>query len=104
MAAKQTNSEAALATDSLPKPGDFPLGSPASRAAARLQVGRLRDSRRRVQIITNVLLPSLPDEDPKDRNVPHATKWSDCGDVLMRIVYIPSHLMDKAESLARTQV
>jgi hypothetical protein len=102
MVAKQANSGAVVATDSAPRPGDFPLGSPASRAAARLQVGRLRDSRRRVQIITSVLLPGLPGEDPKDPNVPHATEWNDCGDVLMRIVYVPSHLWDKAESLART--
>ena len=87
MVAKQANSEAIFATDSVPKPGDFPLGSPASRAAARLQAGRLSDSRRRIQIISNVI---LPDEDPRDPTIPHASEWRDCGDSLMRMVYVPT--------------
>src|SRR5215469_7055085 len=97
MAAKQAGSGAALATDSIPRPGDFPLGSPASRAAARLQAGRLSDSRRRMQIISKRLRkmrsPSnviLPHEDPRDPTIPHAREWNDCGDVLMRYVYRPT--------------
>jgi hypothetical protein len=84
-----------------PKPGDYSIGSLESRAAARLQASRLSDSRRRIELVSNVC---WPDEDPKDPTIPYATEWKECGDVLMRLVYIPSHLMDEAESLARTLV
>jgi len=86
MADKQASSGAALATDSAPRPGDFPLGSAASRAAARLQISRLKDSRRRVEFRHNVCLPDN-DFDPM---IPNATEWCDCGDMLLRFVYIPT--------------
>ena len=38
------------ATDS-PKPGDFPVGSPASRAAARMLAQHRNDQRERLEII-----------------------------------------------------
>ena len=68
-----------------PKPGDYSIGSLESRAAARLQMGRLRDSRRRIEITSNAFGP-----EDKDRTIPYATEWNDCGDVLMRRVYLPT--------------
>ena len=42
------------ATNSTPKPGDFPIGSAESRAAARMLATSREDTRKRVQIVTNV--------------------------------------------------
>jgi hypothetical protein len=39
---------------SMPKPGDFPIGSPESRAAARIRLASWDDRRKRMRIITNI--------------------------------------------------
>lgn len=75
------------------KPGDFPLGSPESRAAARMLAASRWDTRKRIEIITNVHMPwrgEGPDPDPWDDEEPHIGPWRDCGDVLMRFVYVPN--------------
>ena len=74
------------------KPGDFPLGSPESRAAARMLAMSQQDTRKRVEIVTNVHMPCPgkgPDPDPWNDEEPHFGPWRDCGDVLMRFVYVP---------------
>jgi len=40
---RSTTRDRLHATDSAPQPGDFPLGSPESRAAARARVGRMQE-------------------------------------------------------------
>jgi hypothetical protein len=57
------------------KPGDFPLGSAESRAAARALLRNQRASKPRIEIVTNV--------------EGFDTRWQDFGDVLMRIRYEP---------------
>jgi hypothetical protein len=54
-------------TDSGPRPGDFPLKSSASRAAARILAGRKGDRLQRVEII---LSPGMT-----DATEPSATPW-----------------------------
>jgi hypothetical protein len=71
-----------------PKPGDFPIGSALSRAAARMLLKNQRDTRRRIELVTNALFP-----DPKqelDETNPHAFGWQDFGEVLLRFVYVPN--------------
>jgi hypothetical protein len=52
------------ATDSGVRPGDFPLGSAASRAAARATLEAKRAGRKTVEIIVCPLVPN-PDDDPR---------------------------------------
>lgn len=75
------------------KPGDFPIGSPESRAAARMLAANRPDTRRRIEIVTNVCF--LQDDEgrrPEGWNDKkhYVEPWRHCGDVLMRIVYVPS--------------
>ena len=74
-----------------PKPGDFPIGSALSRAAARMLLKNQRDTRKRIELVTNVLFssPDFTDKQELDKKNPHASAWRDCGDVLMRILYVP---------------
>ena len=65
------------ATNSGPRPGDFPLGSAKSRAAARALLRNQQASKPRIEIVTNV----------EGFN----TQWQDFGDVLMRIRYERMH-------------
>ena len=53
---KSENRRPLTATHPGPRPGDFPLGSPLSRAAARILLNSQPDSRKRIEVITNVLL------------------------------------------------
>ena len=74
------------------KPGHFPIGSPESRAAARMLAANRRDTRRRIEIVTNVHMPWYcegPDPDPWNDEEPHIGPWRDFGDVLFRFVYVP---------------
>ena len=66
------------------RPGDFPLGSALSRAAARLLMKERRDTRKRVTLISNVCRPG------GDENEPHVGPWRDFGDTLMRMIYLPN--------------
>lgn len=72
----------------LPKPGDFPVGSPESRAAARMQLACRSDNRRRITIRTNVAGPENSWIDGHDPSRDYVGDWQDCGDVLVRFVYI----------------
>jgi hypothetical protein len=74
---KDKNQLTLPATNSGPRPGDFPLGSAESRAAARALLWNQQASKPRIEIVTNV----------EGFN----TQWQDFGDVLMRIRYEPMH-------------
>lgn len=69
-----------------PKPGDFPIGSALSRAAARMLLKNQRDTRKRIELVTNVLLTDKQELDPTK---PHTSDWQDFGEVLLRFVYVP---------------
>jgi len=75
-----------------PKPGDFPIGSALSRAAARMILKNQRDSRKRIELVTNVLFssPDFIDKQELDPRKPHTSDWQDFGEVLLRFVYVPS--------------
>ena len=47
------------------RPGDFPLGSALSRAAARLLMKERRDTRKRVTLISNVCRPGGDENEPQ---------------------------------------
>jgi hypothetical protein len=81
------------ATNSGPMPGDFPIGSALSRAAARLLMKERRDTRKRITIISNICRPGWDDDSTKIEGwdmQPHVGPWQDCGDTLMRVVYRPN--------------
>jgi len=73
-----------------PKPGDFPIGSALSRAAARMLLKNQRDTRRRVEMVTNVAF-IYEDEAgrPLDTSRPQATPWTGDTETLVRILYAP---------------
>ena len=71
------------------RPGEFPLGSPESRAAARMFLNNQRDSRKRIEIVSNIARPDL------DNAKPHVSPWSDFGDVLMRMLYVPAGMTEE---------
>jgi hypothetical protein len=80
-----------------PRPGNFPIGSPESRAAARMLMGSRRDNRKRIQFVTNV---SFPDHDgpPGDRSKLYVTPWTETQDgCLFRFVYVPNGTDDETE-------
>jgi hypothetical protein len=69
----------------MPHPEDFPLGSPESRAAARLRLARWNDSRK---WLTLSYCDPRPGDDPSRMNF---SPWKELPDGdLMRMVYIPS--------------
>jgi hypothetical protein len=74
---KDRNQLTLPATNSGPRPGDFPLGSAKSRAAARALLRNQQASKPRIEIVTNV----------EGFN----TQWQNFGDVLMRIRYELMH-------------
>ncbi len=52
-----------------------------------------RDTRKRVTIISNVRWPEPHDNSPEHEGSdkePQFEPWHDCGDVLMRMIYVPS--------------
>ena len=73
-----------------PKPGDFPIGSALSRAAARMLLKNQQDTRRRIELVTNVLFarPNFAETQELDETKPHAFDWQDFGEVLFRFVYV----------------
>ena len=74
------------------KPGNFPIGSPQSRAAARLRLEHMNDDRERIQLISFVPRPN------QDNTRPHATPWHECDDGrLFRVLYVP-HGMEDSEA------
>jgi len=52
------------------------------------------DSRKRIEVITNVLLPNLNGVLP-DRTKPYATPWTGEDKVLMRILYAPAGMSEE---------
>jgi hypothetical protein len=68
----------------------FPIGSPESRALARMRAKHIRDTRKRIEIISNVPRPphSLP---PGANNlIPYVGPWQETQDgTLLRFVYRP---------------
>jgi hypothetical protein len=79
------------ATDSAPRPGDFPVGSPESRAAARLMLRQRSTESQRIEIITSIQRPAREWSDWTDKTKPYATPWSETTDGrLMRMLYVPS--------------
>ena len=70
-------------SDNAARPGDFPLGSRESRAAARLLLNSLANTRRRIEIVSHIPRPG------QDGTKPHVSDWNDFGDALMRMVYVP---------------
>jgi hypothetical protein len=80
-------------------PAEFPLGSPASRAAARMFAANRQDNRKRIQFESNVILPPVAGSPgPEDPTTPWYGAWQECTDgTLLRFVYKPTHL-DKSPS------
>jgi hypothetical protein len=71
------------------KPGFFPIGSPESRAAARLMLTNHINRRKRIQIISDIC------RSHQDNSVPHATPWAKTVDGgLMRLVYVPTGMSE----------
>jgi hypothetical protein len=73
------------------RPESFPLGSPESRAAARMFAENRQDTRKRIEIVTNVRLP--PERGclgPEGSSKLWVGPWQDCGDVLVRFVHMPA--------------
>jgi hypothetical protein len=66
-------------------PGDFPLGSPKSRAAARMNLANIRKAQRRV---TSLVYVGRPHRDPMRY---HFTDWAgDAKNGFTRAVFVPS--------------
>jgi hypothetical protein len=66
------------------KPEDFPIGSPESRAAARMQLARRNESRKRLRLISHI--PS----GGKDNSRIRFGGWQEWGeDTLCQQVYVP---------------
>lgn len=80
------------ATDSTPRPGDFPPGSPESRAAARLRLEFMNDDRDRIKIVSHIPRPGV------NITRPHATQWAQWDEgKLGRVLYVP-HGMEESEA------
>jgi hypothetical protein len=78
------------------RPGDFPIGSALSRAAARAFLKSRRDTRKRIIFISNVW---LSEDSGNERNEPQFGPWQDWGDTLMRFVYQPSVWLKPGDSI-----
>jgi len=75
---------------SAPKPGDFPVGSCESRAAARMRLQQLNANRSTFELIHSVPRPYCSATEP------HATEWRELDDGrLMRVVYVPNEFNQK---------
>lgn len=76
------------------KPGDFPIGSAESRAAARMQLTRWNDSRKRLRIILGIPRPR------EDGSRVHFGKWQECPNgMLQQIVYVPHVWLKPGEAV-----
>jgi hypothetical protein len=82
-------------------PAEFPIGSPQSRAAARMFAANRQDNRQRIQFVTNAILPPLAGyAGPEDETTPWFGPWQECTDgALFRFVFKPTHF-DKSPSAA----
>lgn len=65
-------------------PGEFPLGSPQSRAAARMRLEQLKAARPQFELMHSIPRPR------QDNNVVHEGEWSEMSDgQLRRLTYVP---------------
>ena len=82
------------ATDSGVKPGEYPLGSPQSRATARALLERRFAGRRRIDVITSIPRPG------GDTGIRIGT-WTECDDgSLVRFSSIPAAMtIEEAERI-----
>jgi len=89
------------ATDSLPNngPGDFPIGSLESRAAARALLEG--NTRQRLEFIHYVPIRPI-----QDMTKPHATPWVVTQDgELFRLVYVPADMdTEEAQRILREHI
>jgi hypothetical protein len=76
------------------KPEDFPIGSPESRAAARMLLARRNDGRKRMRIIWGI--PS-PGEDNSRVHFGEWQEWED--DTQGQIVYVPHVWVKPGEAI-----
>src|ERR1700691_2207929 len=66
----------------------FPIGALESRALARMRAEHVRDTRKRIEIISNVPRPQRGLPGGADNSTPHAGPWQEMQDgSLMRFVY-----------------
>ena len=81
-----------------PKPWNFDLGSPESRAAARSIVRQRRSQQTRIQFFLSVRGPWRGDG-PRPVDIPRAQPWIECPDgKLFRVVYVPHVWVARGES------
>jgi hypothetical protein len=67
------------------KPGDFPIGSQESRAAARLKLSQMADTREHVEIVSHIQRPGM------GVSTPHTSQWTNWGTgALGRVLYVPA--------------
>jgi hypothetical protein len=72
------------------KLGDFAIGSLESRALARMRAEHIRDSRKRIEIISNIPRPQHTLLPGTNNFTPYADSWQETqGGVLLRIIYRP---------------
>ena len=75
-----------------PRPGDFPLGSPQSKAAVRMQLAKIRTAQPRV---THVMFVPRPGRDPMRY---HFTPWAgDLESGFQRFAFGPSLWLDPGD-------
>jgi len=75
-----------------PRPGDFPLGSPQSRAAVRMQLAKIRTAQRRV---TYVMYVARPRRDPLRYDF---TDWAgDPENGFQRFVFAPHDWLEPGD-------
>jgi hypothetical protein len=80
--------------NSLPNPGDFPIGSLESRAAARIRLAGLNDDRKRMRIITNIPGHGV------DSSRVHFGKWQKWLDNWWgQLVYVPHAWLKPGDSV-----
>jgi hypothetical protein len=73
-----------MSRDSYVAPGEFPLGSPQSRAAARMRLEQLRAAQPQFELIHSIPRPR------QDNSVVHEGEWVELENgQLMRLVYVP---------------
>ena len=78
------------------RPDNYPISSPASRAAVRLQLARSKASRKRLRLVSNIPRPGT------DEMHVHFGGWQECPDgTLFQMVYVP-HVWLKPGDAATT--
>jgi hypothetical protein len=82
--------------DAVLRPDSFPIGSPESRAAARMLAECRKKQCRRFDLVTNALFPDPVDNTLPDPSQPYATPWHGTLDEgLMRMLYVPKGMTEE---------